>query len=641
MGRRRIQKPRTNWTQIPKENSQWEAYYREQGILSPEEFPAFKAACQADLPLTFRITGSGSSRHTRQIRNMMESRYISHLSGLEFEGRPIKAPVPLSWYPENLAWQVEVGKQVIRKNPQFAQFQRFLVVETEVGNISRQEAVSMIPPLFLDVQPQHSVLDTCASPGSKTVQLLEALHSKGAMEATGFVVANDSDYKRSHMLTHQIKRLGSANAIVTNHDAQMYPNIHVPGGILKFDRILCDVPCSGDGTMRKNYNVWRDWTVGNGLGLHSLQINITARSVQMLNPGGRLVYSTCSLNPIEDEAVVAQILRKYPQMHLVDVSSDVTSLNRKPGLKNWRVQTKDGKWHEKPEDRLARSLFPPSEDEEYNLEHCMRVYPHQQDTGGFFIAVLEKDANSESKRVKVSEPSQTEPEQEVKSSETSKPMKLPRDVPQSDEPFHFLDPHHEVVEKCWKFYGISDDFPRDTLVVRNQTGEPVRTIYYVAPSVRPIIENNTSKIKFVHSGIKLFNQQKGDGPCNWRVQSEGLPMLYPFAQKRVVRTRDIDTLRWLCVEEFPRLDLVKHQDPELYGQTDPLEEGCCFWEVEGAVYPLWRGKASLNIMTGKEATAEILFRLFGIDVKKKPETSAPNSEPAEENEKQGNEEKSG
>lgn len=618
MGRQRIQKPRTNWTQIAKENAAWESYYREQGILSSEEFPIFKAACQADLPLTFRITGSGSSRHTQQIRNMMESRYISHLSGLEFEGRPIKAPVPLPWYPENLAWQVEVGKQVIRKNPQFAQFQRFLVVETEVGNISRQEAVSMIPPLFLNVQPHHTVLDTCASPGSKTVQLLEALHSEGAMEAAGFVVANDSDYKRSHMLTHQIKRLGSANAIVTNHDAQMYPNIETPEGTLKFDRILCDVPCSGDGTMRKNYNVWRDWTVGNGLGLHSLQINITIRSVQMLKPGGRLVYSTCSLNPIEDEAVVSQVLRKYPQMHLVDVSSDVTSLNRSPGLKSWRVQSKDGKWHESSEGNLARSLFPPSEEENFMLERCMRVYPHQQDTGGFFIAVFEKDEAPESKRTKMSEPVNNE---QGTNSEPSKPKKLPRDVPQSDEPFHFLDPHHEVIEKCWKFYGVTDEFPRNTLVVRNQTGEPVRTIYYVAPSVRPVIENNTAKIKFVHSGIKLFNQQKGDGPCNWRVQSEGMPLLRLFATKRVVKTQDIDTLKWLCLEEFPRLDLVKHQDPELYKQTDPLEEGCCFWDVGGAVYPLWRGKASLNIMTGKESTAEILFRLFGIDVKNKPATS--------------------
>jgi hypothetical protein len=70
-------------------------------------------------------------------------------------------------YPDGLAWQFTVPKAVLRKNPDFRRFQSFLVYETEVGNISRQESVSMLPPLFLDVQPHHKVLDMCAAPGSK------------------------------------------------------------------------------------------------------------------------------------------------------------------------------------------------------------------------------------------------------------------------------------------------------------------------------------------------------------------------------------------------------------------------------------------------------------------------------------------
>ncbi|CRK25777.1 hypothetical protein BN1708_018185, partial [Verticillium longisporum] len=71
---------------------------------------------------------------------------------------------------------------------------------------------------------------------------------------------------------------------------------------MKFDRILADVPCSGDGTMRKNMNLWKDWNPNSALGLHTTQIRILVRALTMLKPGGRVVYSTCSMNPVENEA---------------------------------------------------------------------------------------------------------------------------------------------------------------------------------------------------------------------------------------------------------------------------------------------------------------------------------------------------
>lgn len=77
-----------------------------------------------------------------------------------------------------------------------------------------------------------------------------------------------------------------------------------------FDRILCDVPCSGDGTMRKNYDLWWKWHPRNALLLHPLQLKIATRAARLLKIGGRLVYSTCSFHPAEDEAVVAELLRR-------------------------------------------------------------------------------------------------------------------------------------------------------------------------------------------------------------------------------------------------------------------------------------------------------------------------------------------
>lgn len=123
----------------------------------------------------------------------------------------------------------------------------------------------------------------CAAPGSKTAQLLEALHA-GDGVPTGFVVANDSDAQRCNLLTHQTKRICSPCLVVTNHFAERFPG----GGkdeAAKFDRILCDVPCSGDGTMRKAPDIWRRWSVNSGNGLHCVQLKIALKACQMLKVG--------------------------------------------------------------------------------------------------------------------------------------------------------------------------------------------------------------------------------------------------------------------------------------------------------------------------------------------------------------------
>lgn len=370
-----------------------------------------------------------------------------------YDGMPVEAPQPVPWYPDNLAWWMTTPKNVIRRYPPFAKFQKFLVSETSVGNISRQEVVSMIPPLLLDVKPGHAVLDLCAAPGSKAAQLLEMLHqgeegrilkalqihanedgrevpaypgldtvdmevdSKDDGRATGLLVANDMDYKRSHLLIHQLKRLSSPNMIVTNHDATLFPSLQLPSKnssqvqYLKFDRILADVPCSGDGTLRKNVNLWKDWIPGNALGLHQTQVRILVRALQMLKPGGRVVYSTCSMNPVENESVIAAAIERCgnENVEILDCSNELPGLQRVPGMTKWKVMDKAGRiwndwkeveeWVEKESKdglipgKLVPTMFPRKQDEDtpaIPLEKCIRVYAHQQDTGGFFITALHK-----------------------------------------------------------------------------------------------------------------------------------------------------------------------------------------------------------------------------------------------------------
>nr|XP_006013532.1 PREDICTED: tRNA (cytosine(34)-C(5))-methyltransferase-like [Latimeria chalumnae] len=248
----------------------------------------------------------------------------------------------------------------------------------------------------------------CAAPGSKTSQLIEMLHSDmGVSFPEGFVIANDVDNKRCYLLVHQAKRLSSPCIMVVNHDASSIPRLQMNSNgeedILFYDRILCDVPCSGDGTMRKNIDVWKKWTTSNSLHLHGLQQRIAVRGVEQLAVDGKMVYSTCSLNPIEDEAVIAALLeRSEGALELVDVSSELPGLKWMPGLTSWKVMTKEGTWYadwsEVPQGRhtqIRPTMFPPKDPEKLkamNLEKCIRILPHHQDTGGFFVAVLVKKA---------------------------------------------------------------------------------------------------------------------------------------------------------------------------------------------------------------------------------------------------------
>lgn len=145
-----------------------------------------------------------------------------------------------------------------------------------------------------------------------------------------------------------------------------------------------------------------------------MQLMIAQRAARMLKEGGRMVYSTCSMNPMEDEAVVAEIIRfcfyscwflfrlmvfkcrwSDGAMRLLDCSHLLPKFRRNPGLSDWKLMNKEGEFV-KPTDEnsgaFTASMWPPSaeEREKFHLERCWRIYPHHQDTGGFFCAVLEK-----------------------------------------------------------------------------------------------------------------------------------------------------------------------------------------------------------------------------------------------------------
>ncbi|KAJ2616958.1 tRNA (cytosine-5-)-methyltransferase ncl1 [Coemansia sp. RSA 1365] len=693
-------KPYVKYEELPRDNEAFRKYYAAQQLVDEEEFSEMLEAMRMALPTSFRITGS--RKQATDIHEQIMTELIPSIRDVSIEGAETEAPHPLEWYPNELAWQFSIPRFVLKRSPELSRFHAFLVTETEVGNISRQEAVSMVPPLLLDVQGDHLVLDMCAAPGSKTAQLVEALQADTGTGATprGLVVANDADYKRACMLVHQMNRLNSPNVIVTNHSGEHFPNIYSPASkegsqartIVQFDRILCDVPCTGDGTTRKNVRVWETWKPEDAYGLNPLQSRILQRAAYLLKTGGRLVYSTCSLNPVENEAVVAHVLDKFGgALKLVDVSTQLPALKRRPGLHTWKIMTRDGTNHSSPAtvkhgdvSRSVRknleSFFPlaPARMEELHIERCMRIYPHLQNTGGFFIAVIEKVAPisvvekrvaAEEKKsatdssvcleVEVDTGGQMESVAEVDDSQVAaKRAKLdeaqdseksdvglafyqpdrPRDEPVLREsPFVFLDPAEGELKTIFDFYGIKDSVPQRGFLSRIEN-ERFRSVYYVADSVRQLMELGGQRLRVVNTGIRVFGRNcVKDAGCEFRLVCEGVSQLMPYlADKYIVDVafRDLKVLlesvnplftelseecqmRIKAVE--PLSSIVVCYDPtkhDLAGSA-PDEEKPHVRLTAMLAIPCWRGHASLSVHVDKAQLSSLIRRVLGHVVDRK------------------------
>jgi len=222
------------------------------------------------------------------------------------------------------------------------------------GWINGQEEVSAIPAEVLDPEPGERVWDACAAPGSKTTQLA------ALMDDEGLVVANDNNLGRLSALRFNTERLGVTNVAVTNQDARNFSL--KPFNFDAFDRTLVDVPCSCEGTIRKNPTTLDDWSIDHVRSVAGVQKGILRRAVQATKAGGTVVYSTCTFAPEENEAVLDHVLGEE-DCRLVEFD---VPLDSAPGVTEWQDETY-----------------------EESVRKARRFYPHHNDTGGFFCAKLE------------------------------------------------------------------------------------------------------------------------------------------------------------------------------------------------------------------------------------------------------------
>jgi 16S rRNA C967 or C1407 C5-methylase (RsmB/RsmF family) len=226
-------------------------------------------------------------------------------------------------------------------------------VEFKLGQIHAQEEAALWAVPMLGVLPGERVLDLCASPGNKTAQLAIATGN------TGMVVANERYGVRIDALRFNLDRLGVTNTVVTNRDGHGFRYDNEP-----FDRVLADVPCSCEGTARKPHGNRRDDDSAWRAQIVQVQVGLLRSALANVRRGGTVLYCTCTFAPEENEFVLNSISTEIAQIEPIVLPD---GLHAAPGIPTW-------------EGREFRA----------DVKNAARIWPHHNDTGGFFVARLRR-----------------------------------------------------------------------------------------------------------------------------------------------------------------------------------------------------------------------------------------------------------
>lgn len=228
----------------------------------------------------------------------------------------------------------------------------------EAGVYYIQEPSAMAPAEYLEAEPGDKILDLCAAPGGKSTQLA------GKMKGEGLLICNEIHPARAKILSENIERMGIVNAIVTNETPQHLAEIFVE----YFDKILVDAPCSGEGMFRKNEMAKEEWSLENVKLCAERQDEILDCAAGMLRFGGRMVYSTCTFAPEENEGSISRFFKRHPEFEIVLAEKQKGMTGGNPA------------W---------------VEDAAGHLEDTIRLFPHKVKGEGHYLAVLRKKEKAE------------------------------------------------------------------------------------------------------------------------------------------------------------------------------------------------------------------------------------------------------
>lgn len=248
----------------------------------------------------------------------------------------------------------------------------------EAGAFYLQEPSAMVVAEIANVKPGEKVLDLCAAPGGKSTALGDALFGEGIL------VSNEIHPSRVRILSENIERMGISNALVLNETpekiAELFPEF--------FDCVVVDAPCSGEGMFRKEEAALTEWSPENVEMCALRQKDILKEAVKCVAPGGRLVYSTCTFAPAENEENIEWFLKEFPEFKLSEIPEEVRK-SVSEGISDCVFkQLSKEQTEEEPETENSEteSLYP-------DLKNCVRIWPHRQKGEGHFAAVLVREGN--------------------------------------------------------------------------------------------------------------------------------------------------------------------------------------------------------------------------------------------------------
>ena len=274
----------------------------------------------------------------------------------------------LKMKPEELLGRLKVYGWSVRQP--FEDFPEVMIVDSglkpgELGKTKEhllgyyyvQEISSMLPMMALRPEAGDFVLDLCASPGSKTTQ------AAAMMENKGFILANEISMGRIGILNSNLERCGVMNQIVTRKEGVALCERLLKKSKIRFDKILVDAPCSGEGTLRKSPKTFLMWNENMIKKIAKTQRKLAVAAFGLLKVGGVMIYSTCTLAPEENEMIVDYLIKEF------DCEVEALSLPLK-------FRSGVCSWGEKEFDRECKK--------------CLRLYPQDNNTDGFFVARIRK-----------------------------------------------------------------------------------------------------------------------------------------------------------------------------------------------------------------------------------------------------------
>ena len=275
---------------------------------------------------------------------------------------------PVPWCPE--------GFFVDRDNREEAIGKDLLHI---LGYTYLQEAASMLPVELLDPKPDEKILDMSSAPGSKATQIVARMNNTGAL------VTNDVQEKRIWALLSNLQRCGAINTLVTRKVGQWFAGNMTEA----FDRVLCDAPCTAQGTVRKDSDALTYCSTDNTGKMARLQRELLESAIHATKVGGRIVYSTCTLTPEENEGVILSILNKFSDQILALDPREIAASSQRSVGSIYDKAIEDSKIIQDWLDSEEKKNGHPPNAKRYPL---LRFWPQTADTEGFFTAVLEKRA---------------------------------------------------------------------------------------------------------------------------------------------------------------------------------------------------------------------------------------------------------